>query len=239
MHVTRNRAQRLLALDGRRHVYYIHEMGYDPKSTTTATTPLDPSIVYSQEDCPAEVDVDLRAKVLAAHVNFIHLAVWSRPDLAHAVSVLGRYVHNRSQKLWLAYHRIAKYLIRTNFRLVFGTNDPLRRTEPYGFTDSDWAADLDNRKSTGAYLFLLDGASCSWRVKLSPTVCLSTQQAEYYALSEGTKQHSSCASYFVTCASDRLSRQCSSATTKAPSPWHFTPPINRLHSPRRIWSPTS
>jgi hypothetical protein len=155
MHVTRNRAQRLLALDGRRHVYnYIHEMGYDPKSTTTVTTPLDPNIVYSQEDCPAEVDVDLRAKVWAAHGKLIHLAVWSRPDLAHAVSVLGRYVHNPSQKLWLAYHRIAKYLIRTkDFRLVFGTHDPLRRTEPYGFTDSDWAADLDNRKSTGAYLF--------------------------------------------------------------------------------------
>ena len=62
-------------------------------------------------------------------------------------------------------------------------------SEPYGFTDdSDWAADVDNRKSTCAYLFLLDGASCSWKVKLSSTVCLSTQQAEYYALSEGTKE---------------------------------------------------
>ncbi len=124
-----------------------------------------------------------------AHGKLIHLAVWSRPDLAHAVSVLGRYVHNPSQKLWLAYHRIAKYLIRTkDFLLVFGTYDPLQRTKPYGFTDSDWAADIDNRKSTGAYLFLLDGASCSWKVKLSSTVCLSTQQAEYYALSEGTKE---------------------------------------------------
>jgi len=66
------------------------------------------------------------------------------------VSVLGRYVHNPSQKLWLAYHRIAKYLIRTkDFRLIFGTHDPLRRTEPYVFTDSDWAADLEKRKSTG------------------------------------------------------------------------------------------
>jgi hypothetical protein len=48
--------------------------------------------------------------------------------------------------------------------------------------------DLDNRKSTFAYLFLLDGASCSWKVKHSPTVCLSTQQAEYYPLSEGTME---------------------------------------------------
>ena len=28
----------------------------------------------------------------------------------------------------------------------------------------------------------------SWKVKLSPTVCLSTQGAEYYALLEGTKE---------------------------------------------------
>ena len=65
---------------------------------------------------------------------------------------------------------------------------PLFTNTHDGFTDSDWAADLDNRKSTGAYLFMLDGASCSWKVKLSPTVCLSTQQADYYALSEGTKE---------------------------------------------------
>ena len=51
--------------------------------------------------------------------------------------------------------------------------------------------------STSAYLLrvcvlfigtLLDGASCSWKVKLSPTVCLSTHQAEYYALYEVTKE---------------------------------------------------
>ena len=189
MHVTRNHPQRLLAIDGRRHVRdFIHGMGYDPAATTTVRTPLDPNIIYSQEDCPTEVDVALRAKVWSAHGKLIHLAVWTRPDLAHAVSVLGRYVHNPSEKLWLAYHRIAKYLIYTkDYRLTFGTSDTAN-TEPYGYTDSDWAADLDHRKSLGAYIFLLDGASCSWKVKLSPTVCLSTQQAEYYALTEGTKE---------------------------------------------------
>jgi hypothetical protein len=190
MHVTRNRERRFLAIDGRRHVRdFIHDMGYDHKATTTVRTPLDPTIVYSKEDCPAEIDVALRAKVWSAHGKLIHLAVWTRPDLAHAVSVLGRYVHNPSEKLWLAYHRIAKYLCYTkDYRLVFGTDDPTGNTQPYGYTDSDWAADLDHRKSTGAYVFLLDGASCSWKVKLSPTVCLSTQQAEYYALTEGTKE---------------------------------------------------
>ena len=47
---------------------------------------------------------------------------------------------------------------------------------------------MDFRRSTGSYIFFLDGAGVSWKVKLSPTVCLSTQEAEYYALSEGTKE---------------------------------------------------
>jgi len=50
------------------------------------------------------------------------LSIWARPDLAHALSVLGRYVHNLSEKVWIAYHRIAKYLIKTkDIRIVFGS----------------------------------------------------------------------------------------------------------------------
>ena len=47
---------------------------------------------------------------------------------------------------------------------------------------------IDDRKSTGVYIFLLLGAAISWKVKLSQTACLSSQEAEYCALSEGTKE---------------------------------------------------
>ena len=190
MHVTRDKKKGLLSIDARRHVYdFIRSMGYDPLTGPTVSTPLDPHVKYSKDDCPPVVNVSLRDKVWAAHGKLIHLATWARPDLAHSVSVLGRYVHNPSLKHWAAYHRIAKYLIRTkDYRLVYGTGDPLSHEFPYGYTDSDWGADLDFRRSTGSYIFFLDGASVSWKVKLSPTVCLSTQEAEYYALSEGTKE---------------------------------------------------
>ena len=71
---------------------------------------------------PAEtIDTALRVKVWQAHGKLIHLAVWARPDLAHAVSVLGRYVHNPSVKLWEAYQRVCKYLVRTkDLHLVYG-----------------------------------------------------------------------------------------------------------------------
>ena len=190
MHIQRDRKHRLLALDARRHVYeFIQMMGLDPHTSSSVGTPLDPAITYSKADCPPSVDTALKTKILQAHGKLIHLAIWARPDLAHSVSVLGRYIHSPSLKHWDAYLRIAKYLIRTkDFRIVYGTYDEGRRLALYGFSDSDWGADLDDRKSTGAYVFFLDGASCSWKVKLSATALLSTQEAEYVALSEATKE---------------------------------------------------
>ncbi len=47
---------------------------------------------------------------------------------------------------------------------------------------------MDDRRSTSAYVFFLGGAAISWKVKLRPTVCLSTQEAEYVGMSEATKE---------------------------------------------------
>jgi len=179
-----------LGFDARRHVYnFIWHMGRDPESSTGVSTPLDPHETYTKKDCPAEVDVKLREKVWASHGILIHLSIWARPDLAHAVSVLGRYVHNPSEKLWTAYDRIAKYLIKTKDMWIgFGSRDNKQgERELYAFSDSDWGGSLDDRRSALAYVFFLGGAAISWKVKLSPTVCLSTQEAEYVGMSEATK----------------------------------------------------
>ena len=97
-------------------------MGLDPDSYVGVSTPLDLHEVYSKVDSPPEIDVKLRDKVWQAHGKLLHLAIWARPDLVHSVSVLGRYVHNPSEKLWNAYSRIAKYLVKTrDLKLVYGT----------------------------------------------------------------------------------------------------------------------
>ena len=60
--------------------------------------------------------------------------------------------------------------------------------EPYGHSDSDWGGSIDDIKSTGVYIFFLLGAAISWKVKLSQTACLRSQEAEYCALSEAAKE---------------------------------------------------
>lgn len=49
------------------------------------------------------------------------------------------------------------------------------------FTDSDYAGDIDDRKSTSGYVFLLSSGVVSWLSKKQPIVTLSTTEAEFVA----------------------------------------------------------
>jgi hypothetical protein len=50
-----------------------------------------------------------------------------------------------------------------------------------GYTDSDWAGCMDDRKSTSGYSFSMGSTTVAWSIKKQPTVSLSTTEAEYKA----------------------------------------------------------
>ena len=52
---------------------------------------------------------------------------------------------------------------------------------PSGYVDSDYAGDVDGRKSTEDYMFFVDGGLVSWASKRQETVALSIVEAEYIA----------------------------------------------------------
>jgi hypothetical protein len=57
-----------------------------------------------------------------------------------------------------------------------------------GFTDADWVACQDTRRSTGGYLFKMVGASITWQSKRQPIVSHSSTESEYIALSTTTHE---------------------------------------------------
>ncbi|MCO5566777.1 hypothetical protein L7F22_020457 [Adiantum nelumboides] len=54
--------------------------------------------------------------------------------------------------------------------------------------NSDYADDLNNRRSTSGYVFTMAGGAVSWRSRLQVCVTQSTTEAEYVAASEACKE---------------------------------------------------
>jgi hypothetical protein len=110
--------------------------------------------------------------------SLMYAMLGCRPDLAHTVGVLGRFGSEP--------RRVLKYLRGTiDFGLLYQSET--HNYQLHGFTDASWG-DLADRKSTGAYIFLLSGTAISWASKKQRSVALSSTEAEYMALTQATKE---------------------------------------------------
>ena len=57
-----------------------------------------------------------------------------------------------------------------------------------GYTDADWAGDIDERKSTSGFVFLLGNSAISWSSKKQIYVALSTMESEFIAFSSTVQE---------------------------------------------------
>ena len=73
----------------------------------------------------------------------------------------------------------------TNFGLLFTRNESTKCT---GYSNPDWAGDIDDRKSTSGCLFIMSGAPVSWRSKKQSCIALSTAEAEYISLTSAAQE---------------------------------------------------
>lgn len=110
----------------------------------------------------------------------MYLMVCTRPDIAHAVIVLARFVApgRHGSTHWKAALRLLGYLKGTShYRLVLGGTS----TSLIGHSDASWADDLQDRRSSQGYCYSLGSGAISWKANRSPAVALSTCEAELYA----------------------------------------------------------
>ena len=57
-----------------------------------------------------------------------------------------------------------------------------------GFSDADFANNVDDRRSITGYVFLLAGAPLSWNCQTQHTTALSTMESEYYAVCKAVQE---------------------------------------------------
>jgi hypothetical protein len=120
--------------------------------------------------------------------NLMYAMICTRPDLAHAVSVVSRFMHDPVKEHWKAIKWILRYLKGTShFGLLFDKNS-VKEIGVMGFVDSDFDGDLDKRHSISGYIFSLCGSTVSWRASLQSDTTFSTTEAEYVSATEGVKE---------------------------------------------------
>lgn len=116
----------------------------------------------------------------------LYLSQGTRPDITYTVNSLSRYNNQPTNEHWMALKRVMRYLKATmSMKLVYKKNvDEIIS----GYCDSDWASNIEDRRSCTGYLFLFQGAAISWNSKKQQTIALSTSEAEYMALASSIQE---------------------------------------------------
>jgi hypothetical protein len=107
----------------------------------------------------------------------------TRPDLAHALSVISQYMHNPGEQHMSAVMRILSYLKGSPGKGVLFRKNGHFKIECY--TDADWAGSTDDRRSTSGYFTFVGGNLVTWRSKKQNVVSRSSAEAEFRGMALG------------------------------------------------------
>jgi hypothetical protein len=109
--------------------------------------------------------------------NLMYAMVCTRPDIAHAVGVLSRYMSKpgKEKEHWTTVKRVFRYLCGiASYGLCYKGRAGLDRVLDIHRFVVDWAGDLDHRRYTSGYVFNPFGGAISWMSKIQAVVALST-----------------------------------------------------------------
>jgi hypothetical protein len=130
-------------------------------------SPLDPgTYLHLNDNIVSKVEYDTISTKAKSDLyreivgSLMYLMIGTRPDLAYAVGYLSRYLSNHNRSHMNAALHVLRYLKYTStIGISYSNTATLELT---GYSDSDWASDLDTRRSTPGYLFKLAGGPISW-----------------------------------------------------------------------------
>jgi len=130
---------------------------YELKNEKPVYIPIQPNhklttdLLDDQEQLRAEVDTITYRQAIG---KLMYLRTCNRPDICYTVSVLSRFMTAPRE----THRRFVKQLLRNvkstrDYALIFPRSNSMTLT---GYSDSDHAGDLGDRKSTSGFVFILD-----------------------------------------------------------------------------------
>ena len=179
--------------DRERKKLMIHQSAYTRKilrkfgmaDAKTVSVPADPHAALSpdEENDGKTSNVPYREAV----GSLVFLAAVSRPDIAFSVNSVSKYLEKHNDTHWRAVKRIFAYLRGTiDYGIEYGSGGST--AELIGFSDADYAGDIEMRRSSTGYVFCLANGAVTWSSQRQRLVTLSTTEAEYVAASAAARE---------------------------------------------------
>ncbi|UYV82101.1 LIG1, partial [Cordylochernes scorpioides] len=173
---------------------FIHQSSYIDKILSKfnmadcipASVPMDPSVILTKQDCPTPEQKEKMPKFpfREAVGSLMFASCVSRPDITYAVSQVSKFLEYPGPAHCTTVKNIFRYLKGTpHMGILFTGQDQL-----VGYSDSDFARDVDSRKSTTGYAFMMNGGTVSWASQRQPIIALSTTESEYIAACSAAKE---------------------------------------------------
>jgi hypothetical protein len=105
------------------------------------------------------------------------------------MEVLSRYMSTPRKEKWTI-KRVFRYVHGTTKYASYykGKLEIDREVNIHGFVDVDWVGDVDQRRSTSGYVFILFNGEMSWMSKKHATISLSTIEVAYMTSTYARKE---------------------------------------------------
>ncbi|RVW65982.1 Retrovirus-related Pol polyprotein from transposon TNT 1-94 [Vitis vinifera] len=184
--IHRDRFKGILGLSQETYINKVLER-FRMKNCSPSVSPIVKGDRFNLNQCPKnnlEREQMKNIPYASAVGSLMYAQVCTRPDIAFAVGMLGRYQSNPGIDHWKAAKKVMRYLQGTkDYKLMYRRTSNL---EVVGYSDSDFAGCVDSRKSTSGYIFILAGGAISWRSVKQTMTATSTMEAEFISCFEAT-----------------------------------------------------
>jgi hypothetical protein len=164
---------------------YINELvtKFGLQDSKTVNTPMEVGLKLQKFQ---ENDIETKQPYASLIGSLLYLSNCTRPDITYSVNRLSSFNAKPTELHWNCAKRILRYLKKTNdLGLTFTKSNNLNIS---GYSDADWASDLDTRRSTTGYLVTINSNPVSWNSKRQSTVATSTAESEYMAMYESIRE---------------------------------------------------
>ncbi|XP_074299895.1 secreted RxLR effector protein 161-like [Silene latifolia] len=133
-----------------------------PEGFSSKDAPIVKGDRFSLDQCPwndFEREQMKNVPYASAVGSIMYAQVCTRPDIAYAVGVLGRYQSNPDTDHWKAAKKVLRYLQGTkDYMLMYRRGDCL---EVVGYSGSEFASYIDSQKSSSGYVFMVANGAVS------------------------------------------------------------------------------